>query len=208
MTGPDFLDNFNLLYNNVMSNQAPGLDVTEIALFLTKAEQELIKDYFNPKSNPKQEGYSDSPQRISDFMSIVNTIDIPVYSNEYTLSDNEIVFIVNEEVDTLPLILISPEEYDRVRTKPYPFPQKRLVWKVAIGNNTFKLIYPGILNVVSITYIRLPKPFDGERFYYQDNPCELPEYMHSEVVQRAVELAKTAWLGDLNSALNIGQRIE
>lgn len=34
--------------------------------------------------------------------------------------------------------------------------------------------------------------------------CELAEELHSEILQRAVELAKSAYSGDLNTTLAIG----
>ena len=41
------------------------------------------------------------------------------------------------------------------------------------------------------------------------NPlCELPEELHEELLQRAVELAKIAWQGDVQLAMTAGQRSE
>lgn len=37
MTLQEFSDEFDVLYNNIMSNQAPGLDEYEKSVFLTKA---------------------------------------------------------------------------------------------------------------------------------------------------------------------------
>ena len=69
-------NNFDVLYNNITSNQAPGLNEYEKSLFLTKAQKELIKGYFSPKGNPKQEGYDDSPKRQSDFLHLVDTVNL------------------------------------------------------------------------------------------------------------------------------------
>ena len=51
MTLQEFSNEFDDLYNNVMSNSAPGLDEYEKSVFLTKAQDEVIKNYFNPKGN-------------------------------------------------------------------------------------------------------------------------------------------------------------
>ena len=40
------------------------------------------------------------------------------------------------------------------------------------------------------------------------NECKLDSSMHEEILQRAVELAKNAWFGDLNSSVTMGQRSE
>ena len=51
MTTQEFSNEFDVLYNNIMSNQAPGLDEYEKSVFLTKAQNEILKNYFNPKGN-------------------------------------------------------------------------------------------------------------------------------------------------------------
>lgn len=77
MTLQEFNTNFDLLYNNIASNQAPGLDEYEKSVFLTKAQLELVKNYFNPKGNKYQEGFDQSPKRQLDFSTIT---DLMVYS--------------------------------------------------------------------------------------------------------------------------------
>ena len=58
MTTQEFSNEFDVLYNNIMSNQAPGLDEYEKSVFLTKAQSEVLKNYFNPKGNKYQEAVS------------------------------------------------------------------------------------------------------------------------------------------------------
>ena len=64
-------DDFDILYNNIMSNSAPGLDNIEKAFFLNKAQDELIKNYFNPKGNKYQEGVDDGPKRQINFSKLI-----------------------------------------------------------------------------------------------------------------------------------------
>lgn len=63
MTNPEFSAEFDVLYNNITSNQAPGLDEYEKSVFLTKAQDEILKAYFNPKGNKFFEGFDDSAVR-------------------------------------------------------------------------------------------------------------------------------------------------
>ena len=72
MTSLEFSNEFEVLYNNIMSNQSPGVDEYEKSLFLSKAQLELVKNYFNPKSNKLQEGYDDSAKRQYDFSTITS----------------------------------------------------------------------------------------------------------------------------------------
>ena len=51
MTTQEFSNEFDVLYNNIMSNAAPGLDEYEKSVFLTKAQNEVLKNYFNPQGN-------------------------------------------------------------------------------------------------------------------------------------------------------------
>ena len=53
---------FDLYYNNITSNQAPGLNEWEKSWFLTKAEKEVVLNHFTPnsKGNNIGQGYDDS----------------------------------------------------------------------------------------------------------------------------------------------------
>ena len=46
MTLQEFSDEFDVLYNNISSNQAPGLNEYEKSVFLPKAQNEIVKNYF------------------------------------------------------------------------------------------------------------------------------------------------------------------
>lgn len=71
----EFSDQFDVLYNNITSNQAPGLNEYEKSLFLTKAEKEIVKNYFtaNSKGNIIGQGFDDSAKRQADFSVLMKT---------------------------------------------------------------------------------------------------------------------------------------
>jgi hypothetical protein len=62
-------DQFDVLFNNITSNQAPGLNGYEKSVFLTKAEKETIKNHFtaNSRGNSLGQGFDDSAKRQADF---------------------------------------------------------------------------------------------------------------------------------------------
>ena len=60
MTNSEFSNEFDVLYQNITSNQAPGLDEYEKSVFLSKAQDEIVKSYFDPKTNKPQEGFDGS----------------------------------------------------------------------------------------------------------------------------------------------------
>lgn len=75
MTIPEFSDQFDVLYNNITSNQAPGLNEYEKSLFLTKSEKEIVKNHFTAtsKGNSTQLGFDDSAKRQADFSVLMKT---------------------------------------------------------------------------------------------------------------------------------------
>ena len=150
MTVQEFSDQFDLLYNNITSNQAPGLNEWEKSVFLTKGQEELVKNYFNPKSNPKQDGFDDSPKRQSDFSTLIRTysdvVKVPqgdALSNSFDQRSNTVLmpqdlFIsLNEQImdgnTPLTIVPIAYEEYNRLMSKPYKYPPKYQVWRIIVG---------------------------------------------------------------------------
>ena len=243
MTIPEFSNEFDVLYNNVMSNQAPGLDEYEKSVFLTKAQSEIIKNYFNPKGNKYQEGFDGSQKRQVDFSKLMKTYassgtapaPTSFFGNvtgAYKITWPDDVFVVvNEVVDVtkkdddrkyrLQVIPIKYDEYLRVSSKPYKQPLKNQAWRIINGENDINLIV-GHLNSVSddgyhIRYVKHPKPIileslDGTDLSINKETkamgCELDSEIHPEILQRAVELARAAYAGDLKSDVELGQRSE
>lgn len=74
MTNSEFSNEFDVLYNNITSNQAPGIDEYEKSVFLTRAQDDIIKSYFNPKLNKVQEGFDGSQRRQIDFSVILKSV--------------------------------------------------------------------------------------------------------------------------------------
>lgn len=258
---------FDVLYNNIASNNAPGLNEYEKSVFLTKAQDEIVKNYFYPEGNPKQKGYDDTPKRQIDF-SMLTVHGTGTYSGQGEVDPraysfmlpNDIMFIVNESIQFANFTAQNPEilgirqvlplsyaEYTTLMSKPFKEPLKYQAWRLNIGNesvtvNTTTTIHtladiiitsadksefigsatlPSTKMKYVIRYVKRPDPIIlvdltpsvfGENLYIhgQQNhmPCKLDPAIHEEIVQRAVELAKAAWAGDLQSSLAMGQRSE
>lgn len=155
MTNQEFSDEFDTIFNNIASNQAPGIDEYEKSVFLTRAQEELIKNYYNPKSNKLQEGFDGSEKRQVDFSEITKTSDITndnpapgVYDSiddrsQFFLFPNDTFIIVNEKVKTTDgvntnSVVVKPinfREYDRLMSKPYKEPLPRQCWRLIQGNS-------------------------------------------------------------------------
>lgn len=89
MTCEEFSNEFDILYNNIMSNQAPGLDEYEKSVFLTRAQDDIVKRYFTPKGNKDYEGFDSSLKRNVDFSTLYRK-----YIYKY-LSDSEVNVLAN-----------------------------------------------------------------------------------------------------------------
>lgn len=169
---------FDTLFNNIMSNQAPGLNGYEKSLLLTKAQDEIVKNHLNLRSrgNLVQTGVDDSAKRQIDFSSIIETVsaskhskdDVSVIRNDArsTLYDMPagILMVLNETAnvgnDQLQVVPLQYGEYTRLMQKPYKYPLKGQVWRLQNAGGVVELIahYGETISQYVIRYIRQPKP--------------------------------------------------
>lgn len=168
MLAEEFSQEFDILYNNISSNQSPGLTEYEKSVFLTKAQDEIIKNYFTgkPNGNKYQEGIEDSAKRYSDFSCLITVASVPIDDDAtdtidsrgqiVKLPDNlmislnekfEIITQVGSQdkvIDSYQVIPITLGEYQRLMSKPSGDPLKRQVWKLmgnsATGNGSVEII--------------------------------------------------------------------
>lgn len=249
MTIQEFSNEFDVLYNNIMSNAAPGVDEYEKSVFLTKAQLEIIRNYFNPESNKNKQGFDDSPKRQIDFSSIIKTTTPSTYTGIYTKFDDkskvyslpsDLLYIINESATVtinsvsknISIIPLTFSQYLQQINKPYKYPLKNQGWRLilnaqngpilgqrgTIANVAEVIINPNyILSQYKIRYIFKPNPIilidltsSGLSIEGMTTPseCQLDSSIHQEILQRAVELAKSAYMGDLNTNVELGQRIE
>lgn len=237
MTPEEFRDQFNVLYNNIMSNAAPGLNSYEVSVFLTKAQDEIIKNYFNPKGNKYQEGFDGSAKRQVDFSSLVCVYQAtqPIAEGGYDPRGiiyklpEDCMIIISEFLITdngyRQIVPVTYDQYVELMSKPYKQPLKFQAWRLIADSDM--IINVEIIKNPSdeiqeyrVRYIRKPQPIivedltddDGNHITvdgrWERTECELNPILHQEILQRAVELAKSAYIGDLQSSVQLGQRSE
>lgn len=156
MTTQEFSNEFDVLYNNIMSNQAPGLDEYEKSVFLTKAQEELVRDYFNSRNVKNAQGFDDSQKRQYDFSTLLSGAELydcadnikalaasnlimfnPIFDNRSRvyLAPSDLFLAINESIEDsakrrYSVLPISYDEYNRLMSKPYGFPLKRQAWRI------------------------------------------------------------------------------
>lgn len=237
MNHVEFSNEFDVLYNNIMSNAAPGINEYEKSVLLTKAQDEVLKNYFNPRGNKYQEGFDGSAKRQIDFSGLISVADCTAIEGEgldlrakiYRMP-SDVFLVINETLTTdtgvKQVVPIKFDEYSRLMSKPYKEPLKYQAWRLVTegsGNdNVVVEVIPHSGETVSkytVRYVRRPKPIVlvDLASEYGDvsingvstiSECELNPLIHEEILQRAVELAKVVYTGDANGLLQVGQRSE
>ena len=236
MTVQEFSNSFDVLYNNIMANAAPGLNEYEKSVFLTKAQEEIIKNYFNPKGNKYQEGFDNSSKRPVELPSAIIVLPATTLSPIFDIRakvyklPKDLFLIINENITTntgiKQVIALRYDEYTRLMSKPYKEPLKFQAWRLITTGEDNSTIQSEIIShsgetitKYTIKYIRKPKPIilcnlsndygnvsiNGESSISE---CELNPSIHEEILQRAVELAKSVYIGDIKSTVELGQRTE
>ncbi len=71
MTNLEFKNEFNLAYNAIASMSSPGIDDYELSVYLTRAQLEIVKNYYDPLSNRKQKGFEATEKRRRDLNQLV-----------------------------------------------------------------------------------------------------------------------------------------
>ncbi len=220
MNNLEFSNEFDILYNQVMSNAAPPLNEYEKSVFLTKAQEQILRNYFSPKTNALQEGVNDSQKRELDFYKLMTIADCEAtdgakYDDRSFLfrMPNNIFAILNERAKTEEGKLkevkqIHYTDYNKMMNKPFKYPLKNQAWRLSLsGDSNLAEIIGGPEDTIkeyNIRYIRNPKPIileDLEDYDVQINgqdkysECELEESIHREIIEMAVYFAKVSYIG-------------
>lgn len=147
----EFSRRFDVLYNNISSNQAPSLNGYEKSVFLTKAQEEIVKTYFF-SSGEGLKGFDGNQKRQIDFSFLLDECEGQYDSDlsegihdprafTFKLPDVRILFIVNESLvfrsnnnlqAIKQVVPISWDEYQRLMQRPYKEPLKNQAWRLLV----------------------------------------------------------------------------
>lgn len=122
MTGTEFNNQFDILYNNISSNQAPGLNGYEKSVFLTMAQEEILKSYFSGKNkygiafDGLDRSYSNA-LRQADFSNLIKVKSLSQYTDILDNTDQDITINpdlgyrpITESIDRDTLIDVTRED--------------------------------------------------------------------------------------------------
>ena len=212
MTNSEFSNEFDVLYQNIASNQAPGLDVYEKSVFLTMAQEQIVLELYQ-----KLEQSEEARKYLSNLIKTDNYA--PVGEQDETLINNnfksykveisnDILFMIYEQctlsdenncinnkiVSVVPTI---HDDLDKVLKNPFKSPNSRKVIRLDFDNK-IELISKYNISNYKVRYLKKPNPIilvalegnlsinngDTKVSNGETNPI-----LHERIVQRAVQLA-------------------
>lgn len=180
MTVTELNNEFDIHYNAIASQSAPGLDLYEKSVFLTKAQLELIKNYYNPKGNKYQTGFENSEKRRRDLEQLLKNFKSSSYflnnnsiheDSKFFIIPNDVFLITNESAiiksegcylnDRLNIKPITQDELNIQRDNPFKKPNNKVAWRLDFSEidnyKVVEIISPYDLEY-NMRYIKYPKP--------------------------------------------------
>ena len=212
MTSQEMSLEFDILYNNIASNMAPGIDNYEKSVFLTRAQEQLVTAIYD--------GSFEGSERLRECINplVVTTTCVETdgtgvsHKSKFFLYPEDAWYVVYESitpkgtgtcVDGMSVTVkpIKVDEYHRIRRNPF---RKARKWEA------LRLNAEGKLEIISsydeydysIRYLRKPSPImipdsslsteleiSGVPYDVNGKDCELLDAIHRTIVETAVTLA-------------------
>lgn len=216
MTNKEFDTQFDIFYNNIASNAAPSVTSYEKSVFLTQAQRDIIIGLYNGREIPgiSFESTEEARKYLSNLVK-VHEVDI---DNINTLIElpNKLWFITLEEsifnddsYECLKgnIMEVVPARQDNLYSlldNPFKGPSERRVLRVDI-NGKIKLYSKYKIDKYIVTYVEQPNPIILEDLSDYDLSIEgistesesnINPILHRAVLERAVALAKAAYIGN------------
>lgn len=184
MTTEEFNFEFDIGYNNIAGASAPPIDIFEKSVYLTTAQEQIIKNHYDSTSNSKGRGFEGSEKRRNDLKQLIkdykttsfisNTSNISNQGKFYILP-KDLFLIVNEQVQIIStdcyngnVIDVKPVTYDEYNVQinnPFKRPDNTIAWRLDISNinnnEVVEIISPyNISNSLQyrLRYLKQPKP--------------------------------------------------
>jgi hypothetical protein len=218
-------DRFNLQYNNIFSNQAPGLVDYEISMYLTMAHIEIIDEYsanvdlFEKNRailtsyliNDKLPGtVATTKDRGIDYQTFEFTENYWKIMKEYAITDSN--------PQGIPIKPITYDGFNTMSVNPYKKPNGLKGWRLDINvddddKRDVKILFKKIsdtdyIKIYDVVYLVTPKSFDLDNDSIPNNLDDNP-FLAEKIINRAVELATRDYRENtLQSQVQINKRSE
>lgn len=213
MDNTEFSNEFDILYNNIASNQAPGLDEYEKSVFLTTAQDAVVLDLY--KGNSVDGKSFEETEELRQYLSSITKTEEATSSEEpgiIKISDNSCIYDIPEDlwfithesvkykdkdsfgVEVFP---VTQDTYTRISKNPFRKTTKNRVLRLNISDK-IELVSEYPIESYVIRYITKLEPIVlsdlpnglSIKGVSDINECKLNPALHSTILLRAVELAK------------------
>lgn len=184
MSSEEFINKFDIYYNSIAGQSAPGIDLFEKSVYLTKAQEEIVKNYYDPQSNKKQKGFEGSEKRRNDLKELIENYNNPIsFKNSSNIHSSarffnipeDVFVIINEQVNITSsdcfnntTINVKPTTHDEFNIQiknPFKNPDSSVAWRIdysTINNNkVVEIISPYNITgslTYKLRYLKYPKP--------------------------------------------------
>ncbi len=179
MTTNEFNLEFDILYDNISSNAAPGIDKYEKSVYLTKAQLEIVKEY-NGLNNKYNKSFDGSEKRRIDLKELLKDYK----TSSFTINSNRITNKLNSRFFSLPsdlfltkfeqgiykkndcnieinIIPITLDEFNEKIKNPFKKPDKNVAWRLdfnSLQGNVVEIISSEDILEYHIRYLKYPNP--------------------------------------------------
>lgn len=218
----EFSLEFDLLYNNIFSDKAPGLNEYEKSLFLTEAQEAVVLSLYN--GNAELGNGFESTESVREYLSpLVRNVTLKTDVYGCGMDTRSVFFEVPEdvwfktgekavisdsslecngcdkrEVDVVP---VTQDALYKTKNSPFRGPNNRRVLRLDSGPYTVELISNYPISSYTLRYLAKPDPIildnltDGLSINGKTNAqtCKLNPVLHRTILLKAVELAKAVW---------------
>lgn len=224
MTNQEFDNEFDILYNNISSNQAPGLDLYEKSVYLTLAEEQLALNYYNGKGT--LESFEKTEELRRYLGTLVRTATLTPEENieGLTVGEKSTVFALPEKLwfityelakyddnedkcaagKTASIVPVAQDDLHKVLENPFKGPNLRRVLRLDIEDNQVELISKYDVASYTVRYLEYISPIvltdldDGLTVNGEsaETECKFPEGLHRTILELAVKLAASTYKQD------------
>lgn len=221
MTLLEFSKEFDVLYNNIMSNKSIGITEYEKSVFLTRTQEELVISLYkgNSISDSAFEETEDNRRYISHLIatSSINTkeegcIGVSENSQFFKLPE-KVLYITYESATidnpenkcnntvTIPVVPTTQDKYNKIRRNPFRNTNERRALRLDYSKDIVEIISKYSISKYNIKYIKVPPPIITEDLpegitingINMKSESILPSILHRYIIEGAVKKAITTW---------------
>ena len=215
----EFSLEFDLFYNNIMSNSAPGFNEYEKSLFLTQAQESVVRDIYSGQTGDLH--FEGTEEASSYLNALVRQTTMDCFVEGEGVSENSLFFpmpadlwfityesaVIKDEclgccyhrkVSVRP---VTQDTYFSVSRNPFKRDNDRRVLRL-LSENKIELISRYPIKSYTLRYLAKPQPIiltDLTEYgtaiegITEPTECQLHSALHRAILSRAVQLAKAVW---------------